>query len=222
MCGDKWLTTLSLLERGVPTPRVSVALTPEAALEAIEDMGYPVVLKPMMGSWGRLLGRVNDRHAAEALLEHKATLGGHWHSAFYIQEHIDKPGRDIRTLVAGDEVVYGIYRISEHWITNTARGGRAEPCSVEGEIGRLSLAAARAVGGGVVAIDLMETADGQVLVNEVNHTPEFHSSVHVVDIDIPGKIAEYAMHVARMDGRQGQRSSGRVAVPVGSELVGSG
>ena len=133
-----------------------VAFTPETALEAIEEMGYPVVLKPPLGSWGRLLAKVNDRDAAEAILEHKATLGGYAHGVFYIQEYVDKPGRDIRTMVVGDEVVYAIYRRSEHWITNTARGGEAQPCPITPEIVELSLAAGGGRGGGIVAVDLLE------------------------------------------------------------------
>jgi [lysine-biosynthesis-protein LysW]--L-2-aminoadipate ligase len=144
-----------------------------------------------------LLARVSDRYAAEALLEHKATLGGYLHNVFYIQEYVDKPARDIRSLVVGDEVVYAIYRRSAHWITNTARGGEAVPCPLSSELADLSLAAARAVGGGIVAVDLMETADGRVLVNEVNHTPEFHGASQVVDVDIAGRMVEYAMKVAR-------------------------
>jgi [lysine-biosynthesis-protein LysW]--L-2-aminoadipate ligase len=195
-CGDKILTSIALQEAGVPIPRNVVAFTPEAALEAIEEMGYPVVLKPPFGSWGRLLARVNDRDSAEAILEHKKTLGGFIHSVFYIQEHVDKPGRDIRAMVAGDELVYAIYRISDHWITNTARGGRAELCPPTPELVDICLSAAEAVGGGVVAIDLFETKDGRLLVNEVNHTPEFHASVEVVGVDIPGKIVDYVLKVA--------------------------
>lgn len=194
-CGDKMLTTSLLREAGLPVPRTVLAFSPETALEAIEEMGYPVVLKPLVGSWGRLLARVNDRDAAEAILEHKATLGGYLHGVFYIQEHIDKPGRDIRTLVVGDEVVYAMYRRSEHWITNTARGGDAEECPLDAELVDLSLAAARAVGGGILAVDLMEAPDGQLLVTEVNHTPEFHGGLKVADVDIAGRMADYVMTV---------------------------
>jgi len=196
-CGDKLLTSAALEAAGVPIPRTTVAFTPEAALEAIEAMGYPVVLKPLHGSWGRLLARVNDRDAAEAILEHKATLGGYVHSVFYIQEYVDKPGRDIRTLVAGDEVVYAVYRRADHWITNTARGGEPQRCPLSPEIARLSAAAARAVGGGIVAVDLLETADGRMLVNEVNHTPEFHGAMQATEADIPGRMVEYVMKIAR-------------------------
>ncbi|HSJ57492.1 MAG TPA: lysine biosynthesis protein LysX, partial [Anaerolineae bacterium] len=199
-CGDKMLTSSALWRAGVPIPRTLVAFTPESALAAIEEVGYPAVLKPLTGSWGRLLARLNDRDAAEAIVEHKATLGGYQHGVFYIQEHVDKPGRDIRTLVAGDEVVYAIYRRSEHWITNTARGGDAEVCPITAgtgaEIAALSLAAARAVGGGVVAVDLLETADGRLLVNEVNHTPEFHGAMEATGLDIAGKIVDYVLQVA--------------------------
>lgn len=205
-CGDKLLTSAALQEAGVPIPRVVIAFTPEAALEAIEELGYPVVLKPVSGSWGRLLARVNDRDAAEAILEHKTTLGGYVHSVFYIQEYVDKPGRDIRTLVAGDEVIYAIYRRSAHWITNTARGGEPLPCSLTPEIEGLSLAAAQAVGGGIVAVDLLETADGRLLVNEVNHTPEFHGAMQATEADIAGKIVDYLLSVAWAETRFSEKN----------------
>jgi [lysine-biosynthesis-protein LysW]--L-2-aminoadipate ligase len=195
-CGDKMLTSAALEAAGLPTPRTVVAFTPETALQAMEKMGYPVVLKPVTGSWGRLLARVNDRDAAEAILEHKATLGGYVHSIFYIQEYVDKPGRDIRTMVIGDDVAYAIYRRSDHWITNTARGGAAEPCPLEQPIVDLSVAAAKAVGGGIVAVDLLETAAGQLLVNEVNHTPEFHGAAQATDTDIAGRIVDHVLRVA--------------------------
>ena len=195
-CGDKLLTNAALLEAGVPTPRTVAAFTPETALEAIEEMGYPVVLKPSHGSWGRLLSKINDREAAETILEHKATLGGYVHGIFYIQEYVDKPGRDIRTFVVGDETVAAVYRSSSHWITNTARGGETANCPITPEIDRLSRAAARAVGGGILAVDLLESADG-VLVGEVNHTPEFRNSIAPTGVDIPGKIIEHLLEVAR-------------------------
>ena len=191
--GDKLLTSLALAKHGVPTPRIKVAFTAQSALETIEQMGYPVVLKPLNGSWGRLLAKINDRDAAEAILEHKHTLGGPQHSVFYIQEYVDKPGRDIRTLVIGEEVAYAMYRRSAHWITNTARGGEALLCPLSSEIKELSLAAAQAVGGGILAVDLLETADGRLLVNEVNHTPEFHGAMQAVDVDIAGKMADYVL-----------------------------
>ena len=196
-CGDKLLTSAALQEAGVPIPRTAVAFTPEAALATIEEMGYPVVLKPLRGSWGRLLARINDRDAAEAILEHKTTLGGYAHSVFYIQEYVDKPGRDIRTLVVGDEVVYAVYRRAAHWITNTARGGEPLPCPLTPAITGLSLAAARAVGGGIVAVDLLETRDGRLLANEVNHTPEFHGAMQATDADIAGKMVDYLLKIAR-------------------------
>ena len=101
VCGSKLETTSALVRNGVPVPRCRVAFTPESALQAIEDLGYPVVLKPAVGSWGRLLSKVNDRDAAETILEHKEVLGSYHHSIFYIQEYIDKPARDIRSFVVG-------------------------------------------------------------------------------------------------------------------------
>lgn len=197
VCGDKLATSAALTEANVPQPRVWLAFTAEAALEIMETIGYPVVLKPVVGSWGRLLAKINDRDAAEAVLEHKETLGSYQHSVFYIQEYIQKPGRDIRTFVIGDQTVCAIYRSAQHWITNTARGGKAEICPVTPEINELSVRAARAVGGGVVAIDLLEDPERGYLVNEINHTMEFHSTVPLTGVDLPGMLVDYALAIAR-------------------------
>jgi [lysine-biosynthesis-protein LysW]--L-2-aminoadipate ligase len=196
-CGNKFLTTMALLEHGVPSPRTLLAFTPESAIAAIETLGYPVVMKPAIGSWGRLLSKVNDRDAAEAILEHKEILGSYHHSIFYIQEYIPKPQRDIRAFVVGDECICAIYRYSEHWITNTARGGRAQNCPVTAELGRLAVAAAKAVGGGVLAVDILETPDGRLLVNEVNYTMEFRNSIDTTGVNIPARIIDYVEQVAR-------------------------
>lgn len=192
-CGDKFRTTEALLREGVPTPRTLLAFTPEAALQAIETLGYPVVLKPLVGSWGRMVSRINDRDSAEALLEHLDVLGSWQQHVYYIQEYVRKPGRDIRAFVVGDEPICAIYRHSEHWITNTARGGRASNCPVSGPIGDLALRAAVAVGGGVLAIDLLETADGHLLVNEVNHSMEFRNSIDTTGVNIPARIVDYVL-----------------------------
>jgi [lysine-biosynthesis-protein LysW]--L-2-aminoadipate ligase len=195
-CGDKLLTSKVLAEHKVPQPPVSIAFTEESAIQAIEAIGYPVVIKPAVGSWGRLLAKINDRDAAEALLEHKAILGSYHHSIFYIQKYIEKKGRDIRAFVVGNKCIAAIYRSSEHWITNTARGGTAINCPVTDEIAEISLAAAKAVGGGVVAMDLFETADG-LQVNEVNYTMEFKNSISTTGVDIPKLIADYVVAKGR-------------------------
>lgn len=195
ICGDKIATTKALQDAGVPTPSVKVAFTKESALSAIEEMGYPVVLKPVTGSWGRLLAKINDRDSAEAVLEHKSQLGSYYHKIFYIQEFVDKPNRDIRAFVVGNETIAAIYRESEHWITNTAQGGEATNCPVTDEIDQICRRAAEAVGGGVLAVDLLEGKDG-LTVAEVNYTVEFKNSVEPTGVDIPGRIIDYVEEVA--------------------------
>lgn len=194
ICGDKLLTSVALAEVGVPQPEVRVAFTKSSALAAIEAMGYPVVLKPTTGSWGRLLAKVNDRDAAEALLEHKSVLGSYQHSIFYIQRYVNKRGRDIRAFVVGDDCIAAIYRESAHWITNTARGGRARACPVTAQLGELALRSAQAVGGGVVALDIFESDEG-LLVNEINSTMEFKNSIAPSGVNIPAAIADYVLKV---------------------------
>lgn len=193
-CGSKVLTSMALVRAGIPTPRCLLAFTPESALSAIDTIGYPCVVKPDTGSWGRLIARVNDRDAAESIVEHKKMLGGYQHSIFYIQEFVEKGGRDIRSFVVGDECICAIYRDSAHWITNTSRGGTATNCPVTTELSDISLAAAQAVGGGVLGIDLFETGSGLV-VNEVNSITEFKNSIQTTGVDIPAKIADHVMQV---------------------------
>ena len=193
-CGDKYITSQILTTNGIPTPRVLMAFDEESALRAIESMGYPCVMKPVVGSWGRLLAKVENREMAEALIEHKATLGVN-HQVFYIQEYVDKPGRDIRAFVVGDQTICAIYRSSENWITNTARGGVATNCPVTDEIAALCQRAARAVGGGLLALDLFETDTG-LTVNEINHTMEFRNSIATTGVNIPQKMIEYVLSQA--------------------------
>ncbi|OGN80769.1 MAG: lysine biosynthesis enzyme LysX [Chloroflexi bacterium RIFCSPLOWO2_12_FULL_71_12] len=196
VCGNKLLTTMRLIRDGVPTPRTRLAFTPESALAAIEELGYPVVLKPLVGSWGRLISKVNDRDAAESILEHKDVLGTYMHSIYYVQEHVPKPGRDIRAFVVGDETIAAIYRASDHWITNTARGGKASNCPVTPELNDLCVRAARSVGGGVVAVDVLEAPEG-LLVNEVNYTMEFRNSIDTTGVNIPARIVDFVLEVGR-------------------------
>ncbi|CAM2005184.1 lysine biosynthesis protein LysX [Acanthopleuribacter pedis] len=196
LCGDKLRTSLALAASGVPQPELRVAFTEETALQAIEALGYPAVLKPISGSWGRLIAKVNDREAAEAILEHKATLGSYQHSIFYVQEYIEKQGRDIRAFVVGDRCIAAIYRTSSHWKTNTALGAVASNCPVTPELETLCLQAARAVGGEIIAVDLFESDRG-LLVNEINDTMEFKNSIATTGVNIPEIIAAYTLERAR-------------------------
>ena len=198
-CGDKLLTTAALVRDRVPSPRTILAFTPESALEAIEQIGYPVVMKPAVGSWGRLLARINDRDAAEAILEHKVTLGSFHHGAFYIQEYVKKPGRDIRSFVVGDETICAIYRDSPHWITNTARGAVSKPCPVTPEIEAIALAACKAVGARWAGVDLVELADGYTCV-EVNTGGEFHGLMKTTDRNIAAEIVNELLLAFRVRG----------------------
>ncbi|MCC7164324.1 MAG: lysine biosynthesis protein LysX [Anaerolineae bacterium] len=196
-CGDKLLTSSVLFRAGVPSPTVQVAFTAESALKTMQEMGFPVILKPVIGSWGRLLSKINDRDSAEAILEHKEVLGSYQHSIFYIQEYIEKPERDIRAFVVGDRTIAAIYRRSEHWITNTARGGEASNCPVTPELDAICVAASRAVGGGITGVDVLEDRERGFLINEVNHTIEFRNSIATTGVDIPNKIIDYALAVGR-------------------------
>lgn len=194
-CGDKYITSQILEQKNIPTPRVLMAFDSDAALSATDAMGYPCVLKPVVGSWGRLLARVESHEMAEAVIEHKASLGVS-HKVFYVQEYINKPGRDIRAFVIGEEPIAAIYRSSENWITNTARGGVATNCPLTPELDEICRQTARAMGGGLLAIDLFEAKEG-FTVNEVNHTMEFRNSIETTGVDIPARMVDFVIKEAR-------------------------
>jgi [lysine-biosynthesis-protein LysW]--L-2-aminoadipate ligase len=190
-CGDKYVTSQILVQNGIPIPRVLMAFDEESALAAVDAMGYPCVLKPVVGSWGRLLAKVDNRHIAESLIEHKAALGVN-HQVFYVQEYVNKPGRDIRAFVVGEEPIAAIYRSSENWITNTARGGIATNCPLTPELSDICRRTAQAIGGGLLAIDVFESDNG-LSVNEVNHTMEFRNSITTTGVNIPALMVDYVI-----------------------------
>ncbi len=192
--GDKLFATLKLSKK-VPVPKWSAAFDKDSAIKAMERLGYPVVMKPVFGSWGRMVSKINDIDAAEAVVEHRNWMGNPLYKVYYIQEYIEKPGRDIRSHVIGGEFVTAIYRYSDHWVTNTARGGKAVPCNDE-EVKEISIKAWEAFGEGALAIDIFESDRG-LLVNEVNPAMEFKNVVRVTGVDVAKKIVEYALGVAR-------------------------
>ncbi len=197
LCNDKFATSLRLQYKKVPIVPFAMAFTEERTVEAIGQLGgYPVIIKPPAGSWGRLLAKINDRDALEAVLEQKMVLGSPAHKAFYIQKFVEKNGTDIRVTTVGNKVICAIYRKTSHWITNTARGAKAHPLRVNNDLEKISLATSRAVGGGVLGIDIFETNGGYV-VNEVNHTTEFKNVQAVTKVDVASAILEYCRKVAK-------------------------
>ena len=196
--GDKLLTSLELVKAEIPTPKFVVAFTVEGAMQALNEIGLPAVVKPVVGSWGRLLALLKDYEHARAIFEHREHLEPILHNIFYIQEYIDKPSRDIRSVVVGDDVVVSIYRYAPpgEWRTNVALGGRAEACKLSSEQEELVLRAAKAINGEVVGVDCLESDKG-LLVNEINTTVEFKGAYSATRVDIAGKIAEYLIEEAR-------------------------
>jgi [lysine-biosynthesis-protein LysW]--L-2-aminoadipate ligase len=195
VCDDKALCSLALEAAGVPTPRTLLAFSIDSAIEACEQVGYPAVLKPITGSWGRLLAKVNGPEQARAILEQKTELGSYVHSIFYVQQYVEKPGRDIRVYVVGERVLAASYRTSEHWITNAARGAVSLACPITPEIEELAWRACIAVGARLAGVDLIETPDGLKVV-EVNTGGEFKGLLSTTEVDIAGEIVEEAVRVS--------------------------
>lgn len=197
ICEDKFLTSLALEKAKVPTIEFAMVFGPQQAETAIKELGgFPVVIKPTLGSWGRLLAKVNDIDALEAVIEHKDVLGSPNQKAIYIQKYVKKPGRDIRSFVIDGKTIAAIYRDSPHWITNTARGGAASNCPITPELATLSKNASDAVGGGILSMDIFETEDG-LKINEINHTTEFKNSEKPTGVSISGAIVDYCLEILK-------------------------
>lgn len=191
ICEDKFLTAMVLHRAGIRQPRFAMVFGEVQAKEVVNDWGgYPVVTKPTIGSWGRLISKINDEDALEAVIDHKMILGSPEQKALFIQEFIEKPGRDIRAFVIGDKVVAAIYRDSSHWITNTARGGKASNCPLTAELQEICQRSSQAVGGGILAMDLFESDEG-LMINEINHTMEFRNSEQPTGVSISEEIIKY-------------------------------
>lgn len=198
IAGNKMFTSLSLMKNGIPTPKTSVSTNYEVAMKQFADkFSGQAVLKPVTGSWGRMIALMNDKSAAMAVLEDREYMYP-LYSIFYLQEFVKRPPRDIRIFVIGDRVVGGIYRyeMNGDWRTNTAIGGNAEKCEIDNELETLVIRAANSVGKGIFGVDVMESENGY-LVHEVNSTTEFKNTVRITNADIPGEIIEYMVEVAR-------------------------
>ncbi len=198
ICDNKVLTDAQLMKAGVPIPRSILAYSEEAAKEGAKRMGYPMVIKPVQGSWGRLQALVKDDECLKSIIEYREAMPSPQFKVHYLQEYINKPNRDMRIFVIGDDVPVGIYRISQSdWRTNTALGGRAEPVKITEEIRELALKAAEAVGGGVLGVDIVEDPEKGLLVIEVNSNVDFKNTIRVTGFDVGRAIVEYAIKEAK-------------------------
>ncbi len=196
-CGNKLLASLALAREKVATPRTFVAFTEDSALKALDSLGYPAMLKPVVGSWGRLVAMIKDPDSAKAIIEPREFMHP-LHQIYYIQEMVDRPGRDIRCFVIGDRAVAAMYRYAPpgDWRTNASRGAHVENCEITSQLEELSVRAAKVFGGGAFGVDLME-GPGGLLVHEVNHTTEFKNTVKATGVDIPKLLIEYAVQQAK-------------------------
>ncbi len=196
ICGNKALTSITLTKAKIPTPKTKLAFTEKAALNALDELGYPAILKPVIGSWGRLIAPLKDLDTARAFIENREYMFP-LYQIYYLQEMV-KPDRDIRCFVIDDQAVAAIYRYPApgDWKTNIARGGRAEKCPITPELEELSVKASETVGGGVFGVDLLESKKG-LLVHEINYSTEFKSTTETTGIDIPSLIIDYALKLAK-------------------------
>jgi|TARA_B100000609_G_scaffold192635_1_gene183038 [lysine-biosynthesis-protein LysW]--L-2-aminoadipate ligase len=193
-CGNKMITSMLLKKNNIPTPKTYFSFSAETALENFENIGYPLVIKPIIGSWGRSVMPVKDKDTAEAVIENRQVTDGPQDRIYYLQEMIDRPPRDIRVITVGDQAVSAMYRKSSGGFkTNIALGADPELCEITKEIEDLCEKTSKAVGGGILGIDLMEDKERGLVVHEVNNTVEFKGLVKVSEKNIPKEMIDYAV-----------------------------
>jgi [lysine-biosynthesis-protein LysW]---L-2-aminoadipate ligase len=199
ICGNKLITSLRLAESKIPTPKTQFAFSAQSGLETIKKTGFPVVLKPVVGSWGRGIYPLRDLETASMIIEMREEDDSPLSRIYYIQEMVDRPPRDIRCIVIGDQALTAIYRYSSQseWRTNVALGGKVELAPITKEMEDLALRAAKAVGGGILGVDMMEDKNQGLVVHEVNNTVEFRGAASVSKADIPNQMIDYAVKLAR-------------------------
>jgi [lysine-biosynthesis-protein LysW]--L-2-aminoadipate ligase len=192
--GNKLFTHMLLKKNGVPTPFATVTFSKESALETLEKQGYPKIIKPTVGSWGRMVSKLNDSDSAEGIIESREKMYPIY-QIHYLEEFVERPPRDIRAIMVGDKVVAAIYRRSGNgsWKTNMALGGIAEECKVTSDMEEICIKAKNAVQGKIVGVDLMESKDKGLVVHEVNNTTEYKNTVRVCGVDIPSLMIDYAL-----------------------------
>lgn len=193
-CGNKMITSMLLKKNNIPTPKTYFSFTAETALENFEKIGYPLVIKPIIGSWGRSVMPVKDKDTAEAVIENRQVTDGPQDRIYYLQEMIDRPPRDIRVITVGDQAISAMYRKSSGGFkTNIALGADPELCEITKEIEDLCERTSKAVGGGILGIDIMEDKEKGLVVHEVNNTVEFKGLVKVSKKNIPKEMIDYAI-----------------------------
>ena len=197
-CGNKMFMTLLLKKYNVPTPKTYFSFSSESASENIEKVGYPLVIKPIIGSWGRGVMQLKDKDTADALFEIRDITDSPHDRIFYLQELIKRPPRDIRVITIGDEPIAAMYRKSSGGFkTNIALGADPELCEITKEIEDISTKASKAMGGGILGIDIMEDEKRGLVVHEVNNTVEFKGLSKVSRRSIPKEMIEFALNYVR-------------------------
>jgi len=197
-CGNKMFMTLLLKKYNVPTPKTYFSFSSDSASENIEKIGYPLVIKPVIGSWGRGVMQLKDKDTADAVFEIRDITDSPHNRIFYLQELIKRPPRDIRVITIGDEPIAAMYRKSSGGFkTNIALGADPELCEITKEVADISVKASKAMGGGILGIDIMEDPTRGLVVHEVNNTVEFKGLSRVAKRNIPKEMIEFALNYVR-------------------------
>ena len=198
VCGNKMFMTLLLKKNNIPTPKTYFSFSGESAAENLEKVGYPLVIKPVIGSWGRGVMPIKDKDTMDAVLEIRNITDSPHDRIYYLQELIKRPPRDIRVITVGDEPIVAMYRKSSGGFkTNIALGAEPELCEITKEMEDMATKASKAMGGGILGIDMMEDEQRGLVVHEVNNTVEFRGLAKVAKRNIPKEMIEFALNYVR-------------------------
>jgi RimK family alpha-L-glutamate ligase len=189
---DKYYTSSLLQDADLPAPRTIATERFDEALAAFEELGGDVVVKPLFGSEGKGMLRVNDADLAHRIFR-ALELGRY---VYYLQQYIPHQDWDIRAFVLGDRVLAAMARRAGGWKTNVAQGARGEALQLDMALEALALKAARVVGADYAGVDILCDERGQPYVLEVNGIPGWRGLQSTTELDVAGAIAEYVLGLA--------------------------
>jgi ribosomal protein S6--L-glutamate ligase len=185
MAIDKYLSLSRLAAAGLPVPRTIVAQQPQSIRAAWESLGSNAVVKPLFGSCGRGIDRLQTVADLEPYVSAAEEAAG---KVVYLQEFVPHDGWDARILLVGDEA-YAMRRVAaDNWRTNLALGARAEAFCPPPDWIDLARRAAAMLETTIAGVDLLPARDGRLLVLEVNAVPGWKGLESVTESDIAGRV----------------------------------
>jgi RimK family alpha-L-glutamate ligase len=188
-CVDKYDILALLEDSNIPVPRTLATESVNEAIAAFNELGGDIIVKPIFGSRGQGITRINNIDIADTIFK---AITFH-HGVIYMQEFIQHGFSDIRAFVIGDHVVASMRRIATGWKTNYSRGAKPAPEKISKEYEDIAIKSVQAIGCKIAGIDILESPNGPYIV-DVNSQPGWKGLQTVTNTNIAEEIINYTIN----------------------------